>query len=224
LLLASGDQASARHFGTILLFSHYGEYTMSEIPADFDEQDALARSARGDSRAFKFIFDAYQSRVYTFALHYLKSDQQAEEAVQEVFLKLWRKGSDLAGIGDLQQYIFIIARNHALDCLRRNKVREKLHTPLPAAEEPFTNNTEEAILLRDTRRILEEGIARLPPQQQRVYQLCHQQGLTYSQAAQKLAISEQTVHRHMKLALRFLRDYLNKHGVSGVLLLLLKLF
>lgn len=197
---------------------------MNQKGSDFDERDALIRSAQGDERAFKLIFDAYQPRVYTFTLHYLKSNLQAEEAVLEVFLKLWRKGVTLVDIDDLQKYIFTIARNHALDKLRRSKVREKWYTALPEDYEPATNETEESIMLRDTRRILTEGIAKLPPQQQRVYQLCHQEGLKYSQTAEQMGISEQTVHRHMKLALRFLRDYLKKHGHTGIILLLFKLF
>ena len=99
---------------------------MSEALPDFDEQDLLARAAQGDHRAFKRIFDAYQPRVYTFALHYLRSTHLAEEAVQEVFVKLWRKGSTLTAINDLQQYIFRVARNHALDSLRRQAVRANI--------------------------------------------------------------------------------------------------
>lgn len=197
---------------------------MSETLPDFDEQDALARSAQGDQRAFKLIFDAYQPRVYTFALYYLKSAHHAEEAVQEVFVKLWRQGAALAGIGDLQRYIFTMTRNHALDFLRRDKVREHIQVPLQDTHDAVTTETEDTLMLRDTRRILEEGIARLPPQQQRVYQLCRQQGLTYNEAAQQLSLSDQTVQRHMKLALRFLRNYLEKHGVTGVLFLVFKLF
>src|SRR5690606_31195603 len=201
-----------------------GTYTMSETFPDVDEKDALARAAQGDQRAFKLIFDAYQPRVYTFALHYLKSAHQAEETAQEVFVKLWRQGVAMAEIDDLQQYIFTMTRNHALDCLRRNKVRENIRIPLQDNHDAATTDTEDTIMLHETRRILEEGIARLPPQQKRVYRLCHQQGLTYRQAAQQLSISDQTVQRHMKLALRLLRNYLERHGVIGILLLVLKLF
>lgn len=197
---------------------------MSETLPDFNEREALDRSARGDQRAFKLIFDAYQPRVYTFALRYLKSGHLAEEAVQEVFVKLWRKGAALAEVNDLQQYIFMATRNHALDCLRRRKVRENIDVPMHDGRDAATTDTEDTILLHDTRRLLEEGIAKLPPQQQRVYRLCHQQGLTYSQAAQQLSLSDQTVQRHMKLALRFLRNYLEKHGAAGILLLVFKLF
>ena len=197
---------------------------MSNRLPDFDEKEMLARAAYGDQSAFKFIFDAYQGRVYTFALRYLKFNHRAEEAVQEVFMKLWRQRTALSGINDLQQYIFMVTRNHALDYLRRSKVREHIQVPLQAAHDTPDTDTEDAIMLQETRRILEEGIALLPPQQQRVYRLCHQQGLTYEQVAQQLAISAQTVQRHMKLALRFLRKHLEKHGTTGILLLLLKLF
>src|SRR5690606_39158387 len=162
--------------------------------------------------------------VYTFALRYLKSTHLAEEAVQEVFVKLWRKGSTLSEIDDLQQYIFMITRNHALDCLRRRKVRDNIHVPLLDTHDATSTDTEDTILLHDTRRLLEEGIAKLPPQQQRVYRLCHQQGLTYHQAARQLSISEQTVKQHMKLALRFLRNFLQKNGAAGIVLLVLRLF
>ncbi len=191
---------------------------------DFDERDALTRAAGGDQHAFRVIFDTYHRRVYTFALRYLKSAHHAEEAVQEVFMKLWRQGAALDGIDDLQQFLFTITRNHALDSLRRMKVREHVQLPLQDNHDAASTDTEDAIVLNETRRILEEGIGKLPPQQQRVYRLCHQQGLTYNQAAQQLSLSEQTVKRHMKLALRFLRTYLEKHGVAGILWVLLKLF
>ena len=197
---------------------------MSKTLPHFDEQNVLTQAAQGDERAFKLIFDAYQPRVYTFALHYLKSAHQAEEAVQEVFVKLWRKGSALADINNLEQYIFMVTRNHALDCLRRRSVRANIHVPLQDTHDAPTTDTEDTILLHDTRRLLEEGIANLPPQQQRVYRLCRQHGLTYQQVAQQLSLSDQTVQRHMKLALRFLRNYLEKNGAAGVLLLVLKLF
>ncbi len=189
-----------------------------------NNRDALIRSADGDSHAFKLIFDAYRARVYTFALKYLKSSQQAEEVVQEVFLKLWKKGSSLAEIHDLDHYLFTIARNQSLDQLRRMKIRAKYAIPIPENYDGSTNDTEETVLLHDARRLLNEGIDKLPPQQKRVYQLCHQEGLKYEQAAEQLNLSAQTVHRHMKLALRFLRNYLKHHTNLGVLLVVFKLF
>ncbi|WP_257666359.1 RNA polymerase sigma factor [Parapedobacter tibetensis] len=196
---------------------------MSKHPPIFNERDALIRSSTGDSRAFKLIFDHYNSRVYTFALKYLKSTQQAEEATQEIFLKLWEKGESLSDIVDLDNYIFTISRNHSFDQLRRMKIRSKLMVALPNHDD-YTNETEETIMLHDTRRILEEAIVQLPPQQKRVYQLCHQQGLKYEQAAAQMNLSAQTVHRHMKLALRFLRNYLKQHTELGILIVFLKLF
>src|SRR3546814_18984385 len=119
---------------------------MSDTLPDFAELEALNRSARGDQRAFKLIFDAYQPRVYTFALRYLKSGHLAEEAVQEVFVKLWRKGTALAEIKDLQQYIFMATRNHAMDFLRRRKVTKNIHVPMRNGHEHANTDTKDTIL------------------------------------------------------------------------------
>src|SRR5690606_22376433 len=70
---------------------------------------------------------------------------------------------------------------------------------------------------KETRQLLEDGLDLLPPQQQRVYRLCHQQGLKYEEVACLLDIAPGTVQSHMKLALRFLRNYLKQHIDTGIL-------
>ncbi|MFC3198631.1 RNA polymerase sigma-70 factor [Parapedobacter deserti] len=194
------------------------------MTVNFNEEEALARSADGDHAAFRLIYDYYSPRVYHFALKYLKSKEQAEEIVQEVFLKLWKCGKSLSTIKDLDHYLFILSRNQAFDQLRLQKTYARHTDTFTARYDDRTNNTEETIFLGETRRILDEGVAKLPPQQKRVYQLCHQRGLKYDEAAAQLNLSPQTVHRHMKLALRFLRTYLQNHADLAVLCIVFYLF
>jgi len=106
---------------------------------------------------------------------------------------------------------------------RLSMLAEGKYNGRPIDIDDSANVTEEAILLDETRRILDEGIAKLPPQQQRVYQLCHQCGLKYEEAAEQLNLSPQTVHRHMKLALRFLRKYLQNHADLAVIFAIFQL-
>ena len=68
------------------------------------------------------------------------------------------------------------------------------------------------------------AIAQLPAQQREVYQLCHQQGLKYEEVAEKLGLAPSTVATHMKLALKSLRNYLQKHINIYALLVIFKLF
>lgn len=193
------------------------------MTSDFDKLDVLTRAANGDHTAFRLIFDHYSPRVYHFALNYLKSSHQAEEIVQEVFLKLWKSGKSLVAIKDLDHYLFILSRNQAFDQLRRQETYAKHTGTFTADYDDRTNNTEETVFLDETRRILDAGVSKLPPQQKRVYQLCHQQGLKYEEAAAQLKLSPQTVHRHMKLALRFLRNYLQDHADLAVVYIVFNL-
>jgi RNA polymerase sigma-70 factor (family 1) len=189
-----------------------------------DEKNLLARISRRDESAFKIIYDAYQSQVLTFANKYLKSRRLAEEVTQEVFLKLWNFGDKLNAINDLENYILTVTRNRAFDTLRQLKREVRYVQSMEDDDDAGENITEETILLNDTRQLLERGIDLLPPQQKQVYKLCHQQGLKYEEAAAELGISPQTVHRHMKLALKSLRLFMAKNTDLSILLIILKIF
>jgi RNA polymerase sigma-70 factor (family 1) len=189
-----------------------------------DEKNLLARVSQRDESAFRIIYDAYQSQILTFANKYLKSRQLAEEVAQEIFLKIWNLGDKLNAINDLENYLLTITRNRAFDVLRQLKREARYIQSIGEADDPGENITEESILLSDTRQLLERGINLLPPQQKQVYTLCHQQGLKYEEAAKELGISPQTVHRHMKLALKSLRSFMAKHTDLSILLVILKIF
>lgn len=189
-----------------------------------DESALLARAGMGDEAAFKIIYNAYNAQVLTFADKYLKSRQLAEEVMQEVFLRLWNLKEKLNDIQDLENYILTITRNKAFDYLRKLKRDLRYIEPMGVNRDVAENITEESILLEDTRKVLKNGIEQLPAQQKLVYQLCHQEGLKYEEVAARLGISPQTVHRHMKLALKSLRNYISQHTDLTILLIILKLF
>jgi len=177
-----------------------------------DEHELLRAVASGDQRAFKKIYDHYHENVYAFSLWYLKSEADAEEVVQETFLKLWMKGTAVTDIANLQKYLRTLAGNKSLDMLRYQARRLKTVVLTDDEDtEPGHNETEEGILLNDVRQILQEAIEQLPVQQKLVYRLCNEQGLKNDEVAQQLNLSPLTVRTHMKLALRFLRAYISAH-------------
>lgn len=189
-----------------------------------DEKKLLARVSQRDEQAFKIIYEAYQAQVLTFSNKYLQSRQDAEAVMQEVFLKIWNLKEKLNTVHDLESYLIAITRNRTFDVMRQMKREARFVRPLMMGDDVVVNTTEEHILLQDTRKLLEQGIELLPPQQKNVYRLCHQQGLKYEEAAAQLGISAQTVHRHMKLALKSLRNFMTKNTGISVLLIILKLF
>jgi RNA polymerase sigma-70 factor (ECF subfamily) len=189
-----------------------------------NESELLAKIAQGDQRAFRVIYDHYYNNVYAFALHLLKSDILAEETVQETFLKVWQRGQALNEIVNVESFLIAITRNHSLDLLRRNKLAIRTTQQQIINWSESHNETENTIILNETRRLLQNAIDLLPPQQKLVYQLCQQEGLRYEEAADKLNLSTLTVQSYMKLALRSVRKYMSKHAGVAALMIVLKLF
>lgn len=204
---------------------YYGKYflilsrTFMEI-----ESTLLEKIARKDESAFRVVYESYYPKVYTYALKYLKSEAEAEEIVDEVFLKLWLRDSNALPVKNLNYYLQTLTRNRCLDVLRRKMLENRVDLRAAITWHEDHNETEELILMNDTKKVIEKGIALLPPQQKQVYQMCREEGLKYEQVAERLQLSPATVQTHMKLALKFLRAYVQQHTDIAALLIILRLF
>lgn len=190
------------------------------IKSLYDENELLAKVAAGDQRAFRILYESYYRKVYTQASRLMRDSIAGEEILQEVFLKLWRLGPGLTAIHNLDNYLKTTTRNQGLNALRRLALEAKGSRAIGLNYTDVHNETEEGILLNDTRRILDAAIDRLPKQQREVYQLCHQEGLKYEQAAERLNLSPLTVQTHMKRALKSLRGYLQNHTEVAIMLII----
>jgi len=189
-----------------------------------NETGLLDQIAGGDERAFSLVYDFYYNQIYTFVVQLLKSDVLAEEVVQETFLKLWKQGYRLRELKKLDSFLIAVARNRSIDILRRNKLELKTARMRNQEWTEMHNETEESIILSDTRKMIQQAIDLLPEQQKQVYQLCHQEGLKYEEAAQRLNLSVLTVQSYMKLALKNLRKQLANRADLAALLIIFKLF
>lgn len=189
-----------------------------------DERELLKKTAERDQRAFKILYDKFSPKVYAHAFRLLHTEQLAEEMVQEVFFKIWRMDSGLLEINNLDAYLKTTTRNRCLNVIRRLVSDGKADKALTENYIEAHNETEEAIILNDTRNIINQALDLLPPQQKEVYRLCHQEGLKYEEVATKLNISINTVQTHMSRALKFLRNHLKNNSDIAAVLIIMKLF
>ncbi|WP_316812294.1 RNA polymerase sigma-70 factor [Pedobacter heparinus] len=178
-----------------------------------DETVLLAKIARGDERAFREVFDHYQRYVFTFAQKITRSNADAEEIVQDIFLKVWFGRSQLLGIERFGAYLNRLVRNHAFNLLRHEAIVSKAKTEMGLNSSDNDLGTQQALDYKETKELLDEVVSRLPEQQRRVYNLCHFEGLKYDEAAAQLNISPDTVHYHMKLALATIREHFKRHAL-----------
>lgn len=181
----------------------------------------LHQISMGDSKSFGIFFHRYNPKIYAYALKIVKSESLSEEITQEVFVKIWNLGEQLNAIENIDAYLRVLTRNHTLKVLRRLALEVRANRTLTRDYQEEHNDTEEYIIFRDSEKVLNDAIAKLPPQQKLVYHLCHQEGLKYEEAAERLAISRLTVKTHMQHALRFLRNYVSTHTDIAVLVIVL---
>jgi len=180
-------------------------------------KELLTKVAEGNEKAFRQVFDMYHHQLGDFIMRLTESERITQEIVQDVFLKIWINRNTLAEIDCFKAYLFVVAKNHAFNCLKqiaREKMRQKEWVDSVVRAASIEEDDEENNVLISINKI-DEAVSLLPPQQQKVYLLSRMDGMRQQAIASELNISLETVKKHMVLALRFLKNHLRTNiGLS----------
>jgi len=172
-------------------------------PERHPDLDLLQGVVDGNENALVSLFDAHRGRAFGVALRVLRDPCEAEDAVQETFVQIWRRphGYDPAR-GEVAAWIRVIARSRALDRLRRLR-----RPPLPRPDAPRRDTTvDDGLCMR-------QALAGLSLQQRDVIELSYYDGLTHAEIAQRLAVPLGTVKGRMRAGLIRLRESLTDHEI-----------
>ena len=174
--------------------------------------ELLTAVAGGDLEAFSALYDMFERPVFSVALRATSDRQRAEEAVQDTFLKIWRKarGYDPAK-GAAQSWIFTIAKRSAIDVSRREQ-RAPLPTDLTPEDAPVPDANDELTATWQVNLALSE----LPPDQRTAVDLFVLEGLTHAEVAERLELPLGTVKTRIYGGLKRLRETLERRGTMGV--------
>jgi RNA polymerase sigma-70 factor (family 1) len=184
-----------------------------------NEKAILEQVTQGDESAFRMVFDHYRDAIYSFACKVVQQDTLAEEIVQDVFVKIWINRSGLPAVRNFADFLYIIARNHTFNALRRVARDRKWNSASTENLEISGVSAEAVILQRDYDRLLQQAIAQLPPQQKLVYTLGRQEGFSREEIAAQLNISPATVKVHMSQALKTLRNHFKDYPDAILILI-----
>jgi RNA polymerase sigma-70 factor (family 1) len=183
---------------------------MSEF---IDEKDLKIRVAAGDEKAFSKLYLLYAQLLRSHIFRLTESMALADEVVQDVFLKVWNNRENLEKIQNFGGYLFVLSKNLSIDLLRKH-VRQTIL--IKKWEDEQQKSTESAELSIEEEKsyyiLLDEAIDRLPAQQQKAYILSRHQHLKYSEIAEEMNISKETVKSYLQLAVSSISNYLKKNG------------
>ena len=179
---------------------------------------------RGDAHAFGLIFEQYRVPVFNFIYRMLNGNREAaEDLLNEVFMKLHDAREDYEPKAKFSTWLFTIARNHCLNCIKSRNYRQSRRTV--SLEELAQKTTESSAPDRlvsrsvpddakraDLRELLEQAIAGLPDEYKEVFILHAVEGFAHAEVAQMLKTNPATVRTHYHRARALLREQIATSG------------
>ena len=177
----------------------------------------LPAVARGDVAAFEELYDRYSSTLYALLIRILANAEDAQEVLQEAFVKAWTSAKMFDALrGSEVAWLISVARSRGIDRLRARRIR--LDREDEAGREistvsgfvDRTNGADKAIQSEQTVAV-RGALAELPDAQRRALELAYFEGLSQSEIAARLSEPLGTVKTRMQLGMKKLRDRLQEY-------------
>lgn len=193
---------------------------MGQKVIEFDQSDVLLLQ-KGEKQAFNHLFKCYNQKLFFFAKGYLKSEKEAEEIVQETFLKIWERRTHLNPELSINAYLFKIAFNFIQKRLIKNVKEEEFKHDLAEELINFDEQTSNMInyhfMLEHINRLIDE----LPPRQREIVVLRKLDNHSTKEISEQLSLSPKTIEAHLTAALKFLKERLKLEKFDDLLLFVL---
>ena len=185
------------------------------------ERDLVLALQRGDEGAFETIYGLYSQRLFGRLLKLVKTEAQAQEILQDVFIKLWQHRHSLDADKSFRSFLFKIAENKVYDFFRKAARDKRMEANLISLSTTNYINIEEYTSEEENLGLLYKAIESLPPQRQQVFRLCKLEGRSYKEVSELLSISLSTISDHIVKATKAIKEYFYKHPRSLLLITLL---
>jgi RNA polymerase sigma factor (sigma-70 family) len=191
--------------------SHHGR-SRSRVFALTSERSILARVAAGEPGAANECIEHFRGLVWSLARRLCPSPSEAEDAVQEIFIDLWRSAARFdASIASEATFVATIARRRLIDRARRRKRRPEQAMISETVAAPVDDNDQTEV--SEVAEIAHRAFERLRPEQKRVLHLSIRQGQSHEQIATTTGLPLGTVKTHARRGLIRLRELLAAEGL-----------
>ncbi|MCD8041636.1 MAG: RNA polymerase sigma-70 factor [Tannerellaceae bacterium] len=157
----------------------------------------------GNHKAFEEVFNAYYNKTKAFIFGYIKSEGDAEELTENLFVNLWINRQSIDTSKTFTSYLHTIARNAAIDFLRHKYIHDTYRAQLP--DETYSATSEEELIAKELGLLIDEVIEKMPQQRKKIYLLSRNEGLSNTEIAEQLNTTKRNVESQLSLALKEIR-------------------
>ena len=194
----------------------------TQVPPD---AEVVERARKGDHAAFRVLVERYEGRAFRLAVRVLRDEEQARDAVQDAFIKVYGSLDRFQGRSGFYTWLYRIVMNQCLDRKRRDKSDREvewkdeveshaLEDAPPLFGDPAPGGPEAQVERLELRKIMADAIESLPDDARRTIQLREIDGLSYKEIAEALGIPKGTVMSRLHYARRRLQELLRDAGVD----------
>ncbi len=183
------------------------------------DKQLIKLMVKGDENAFKKVYDAYYDKLYYYCLQFVKSEDLAQELLQDVFVKLWEQRDKINPDLSFNAYFYKMTRNHTYDFLKKAARDQRLKEEMMLSVIWRHSQEEDNLTYAEYDAIVKQSIHKLPTQRKLIFQLSRHDGMSYEEIAKSLGISKNTVKVQIFRALKTIKKHLQMHTDFTVALL-----
>jgi RNA polymerase sigma-70 factor, ECF subfamily len=183
---------------------------MKTRPDKISDNLLVTRIRHNDTDAFRALYNRYSKKIYFFSLKYLGNNIEAEELVQSVFINVWENRESLDATNSVKSYIYKAAVNYIYNFLKKKTIHARFMESYMHNDEIHSNHIYDQVFHHDLESLINSIVGNLPSQQQRIFRLNRNEGLTHMEIAGKLNLSVRTVENQMYRALKTIRTVLKE--------------
>ena len=180
---------------------------MSRLNIVKSNKELLQLIKNNDRVAFYHLYERYSSRIFGFVLKFIKQKADAEEIVQEVFIKIWETRDKIDLYASFESFLFTIAYNSTINMFRE-RAREKKYIEYLKSMQQIDNAPDfiNEIYFEELNEKVHALLNEVTPRQKEVFLLSREEGLSHDEIAKKLDITVNTVKKHISNVLAFLKS------------------
>ncbi|SDF60279.1 RNA polymerase sigma factor [Chitinophaga filiformis] len=175
---------------------------------------------QNDTHAFEEFYNRHWLKLYLFAKKRLDTKEEAEDVVQEVFMKLFQKLPSVHAKQSLVPYLYESLRSTMIDLFRRGKRKEEVISSFREYYEKGVYDTDNQVNYNELERLIEEEISSLPPQMRKIYEMSKKRFMSNVEIAEELNITEESVKKQLYRGIHKLRNRLGRKFWLNIIILL----
>jgi len=181
-----------------------------------DIQKLLKRmSESSDQRAFEELFNLYYTWLHSVAISIIRKREDAEEIVEDVFLKLWEIREGFGKIENIETYLYTATKNKSYDYYKKSSKVHLVEFETNWKDDEYIISPEDAYLYEELKSTYQKAVNGLPFKCKKAFLLVREEGYSYAKAGEVLGVSNRTIENHLRTAIQKIRKELHTYMSSG---------